>query len=109
VPTTNRLESKKFRLFLDLANLYVGNGLGKFFKKNTELLEFIRKVRKTQHQNPKFEFGHRGDEIKKKKPAEEYIISIQHGLKLHKTIDFGGILSFILSFHFPQPSILVVN
>jgi hypothetical protein len=47
----------------------------------------IRKVIKTQHQNP--EFGHTQGEIKKN-PAEEYI-SIQGGMKLIK------------------PSILVVN
>ncbi len=47
----------------------------------------IRKVRKTQHQNP--EFGHTQDEIKKK-PEKKYI-SIQGGMKLR------------------NPSILVVN
>jgi hypothetical protein len=47
----------------------------------------IRKVRKTQHQNP--EFGHTRVRFKKK-PAKKYI-SIQQGMKLRK------------------PSILVVN
>jgi hypothetical protein len=47
----------------------------------------IRKVRKTQHQNP--EFGHTQGEIKKK-PTKKYI-GIQPGMKLRK------------------PSILVVN
>jgi hypothetical protein len=41
----------------------------------------IRKVRKTQHQNP--EFGHTQGEIQKK-PAKKYI-SIQRGMKLRKT------------------------
>jgi hypothetical protein len=49
----------------------------------------IRKVGKTQHQNP--EFGHTQGEIYKKKPAKKYI-SIQGGMKLKK-----------------KPSILVVN
>jgi hypothetical protein len=52
-----------------------------------EHIRVIRKVRKTQHQNP--EFGHTQGEIKKK-PAKQYI-SIQRGMKLRK------------------PSILVVN
>jgi len=55
---------------------------------NTYLNRVIRKVRKTQHQNP--EFGHTQSEIKKKH-AKKYIISIQGGMKLRK------------------PSILVVN
>jgi hypothetical protein len=50
-------------------------------------IRVIRKVRKTQHQNP--EFGHTQGEILKK-PAQKYI-SIQWGMKLRK------------------PSILVVN
>jgi hypothetical protein len=48
----------------------------------------IRKVRKTQHQNP--EFGHTQGEIKKKS-LQKSTISIQGGMKLRK------------------PSILVVN
>jgi di/tripeptidase len=62
-----------------------------------------KKVRKTQHQNP--EFGHTQGEIQKKKPAKKYI-SIQGGVETKKTINFGGKLSFILSFIFP---LLVVN
>jgi hypothetical protein len=50
-------------------------------------IRVIRKVRKTQHQNP--EFGHTPGEIQKE-PAKKYI-SIQLGMKLKK------------------PSILVVN
>jgi hypothetical protein len=51
----------------------------------------IRKVRKTQHQNP--EFGHTQGKIQKT-PAKKYI-SIQRGMKLRKkTINFGGKLSF---------------
>jgi hypothetical protein len=50
-------------------------------------IRVIRKVRKTQHQNP--EFGHTQGEIEKK-VAKKYI-SIQWGVKLRK------------------PSILVVN
>jgi hypothetical protein len=51
-------------------------------------IRVIRKVRKTQHQNP--EFGHTQSEIFKK-PARKKYISIQWGMKLRK------------------PSILVVN
>jgi hypothetical protein len=40
----------------------------------------MRKVRKTQHQNP--EFGHTQGEIQKK-PAKKYI-SIERGMKLRK-------------------------
>jgi hypothetical protein len=43
-------------------------------------IRVIRKVRKTQHQNP--EFGRTQGEIKKK-PAKKYI-SIQQGMKLRK-------------------------
>jgi hypothetical protein len=43
-------------------------------------IRVIRKVRKTEHQNP--EFGHIQGEIKKK-PAKKYI-SIQQGMKLRK-------------------------
>jgi hypothetical protein len=58
----------------------------------------IRKVRKTQHENPEFdhkntEFGHTQGEIKKK-PAKEYI-RIQGRMKLRK-------LSFILAFLSPE-------
>jgi hypothetical protein len=42
----------------------------------------IRKVRKTQHQNP--EFGHIQGGIQKK-PAKKYI-SIQWGMKLRKSL-----------------------
>ncbi len=59
----------------------------------------IHKVRKTQHQNP--EFGHTQGEIQKKKPAKKYI-SIQGGDETQKTINFGGKLSFILSFLCPE-------
>ncbi len=55
--------------------------------------------RKTQHQNP--EFGHTQGEIQQKKPAKKYI-SIQGGDETQKTINFGGKLSFILSFLSPE-------
>jgi hypothetical protein len=45
----------------------------------------IRKVRKTQYQNP--EFGHTQGEIKKK-PAKKYI-NIQQGMQLRKPSFFG--------------------
>jgi len=79
------------------------DGLRKNKNKNTKLLELSVKLRKTQHQNP--EFGHTRCEIflnKKTCKRVHYYCSIQHGLKLQKTINFGGKLSFILSFHFPQ-------
>ncbi len=63
----------------------------------SEDIRVIRKVRQTQHQNP--EFGHTQGEILKK-PAKKYI-SIQGGWGV-KTINFGGKLSFILSFRFPE-------
>jgi hypothetical protein len=47
------------------------------FKKKT-----CKKVRKTQHQNPKFDHT-QGEIPKKKKPAKKYI-SIQGGMKLRK-------------------------
>jgi len=57
------------------------------------------KGRETQHQNP--EFGHTRVEFFKK-PAKKYI-NIRRGVKLtKKTINFGGKLSFILSFMFPE-------
>jgi len=59
----------------------------------------IHKVRQTQHQNP--EFDHTQGEIEKK-PAKKYI-RIQGGRgETQKTINFGGKLSFILSFLFPE-------
>jgi hypothetical protein len=48
---------------------------------NYEDIRVIRKVRKTQHQNP--EFGHTQGEFFIKKPAKKYI-SIQRGMKLRK-------------------------
>jgi hypothetical protein len=45
-------------------------------------IRVIRKVRKTQHQNPESEFGHTWRDSKKK-PAKKYI-SIQGGMKLRK-------------------------
>jgi len=61
-------------------------------------MRVIHKVRKTQHQNP--EFGHTQGEIQKK-TAQQYI-SIQGGDETQKPINFGGKLSFILSFLFPE-------
>ncbi len=61
-------------------------------------IRVIRKVRKTQHQNP--EFGFIRCEIQKN-PAKQYI-SIQRGVKLRKPSFFGGKLSFTLSFVFPE-------
>jgi len=64
----------------------------------------IGKGRQTKHQNPEFEFGHTQGEIPKK-PAKKYI-SIQggggRGVETQKTINFGGKLSFSLSFLFPE-------
>jgi hypothetical protein len=68
------------------------------------LIRVIRKVRKTQHQNP--EFGHTQGEIKKK-PAKKYI-SIQQGMKLRKPSGKRvnpNKLSFIPSFLFHGVSI----
>jgi hypothetical protein len=58
----------------------------------------ILKVRKTQHQNP--EFGHTQGEIQKKNSKKVH----QHstGDETQKTINFGGKLSFIVSFLFPE-------
>jgi hypothetical protein len=67
-------------------------------KKHSRDIRVISKVRKTQHQNP--EFGHTQGEIQQK-PAKKYI-SIQQGMKLKKTINFGDKLSFIMSFLFPE-------
>jgi len=58
-------------------------------------IRIIRKVRKTQHQNP--EFGHKPGEIKNKS-AKKYI----QGGETQKTIHFCNKLSFILSFLFPK-------
>jgi hypothetical protein len=63
------------------------------------IIEVIRKVIQTQHQNP--EFGHTQGERFEKKPAKKYI-SIQSGMKLRNLINLGGKLSFILSFLFPE-------
>jgi len=58
-------------------------------------IRVIRKVRKTQHQNP--EFGHTQGEIKTK-PAKKYII-IQWGMKLRKpSISVVNWVSSCLSF-----------
>jgi hypothetical protein len=67
-------------------------------KKHSRDIRVISKVRKTQHQNP--EFGHTQGEIQQK-PGKKYI-SIQQGMKLKKTINFGDKLSFIMSFLFPE-------
>jgi hypothetical protein len=63
----------------------------------------IHKVRQTTHKNPEFEFGPTQGEIKKK-PAKKYN-SIQGGggRETQKTINFGGKLSFIVSFLFLEP------
>jgi len=67
----------------------------------------IHKVRQTRHKNPEFEFGPTQGEIKKK-PAKKYN-SIQGGgeggggRETQKTINFGGKLSFIVSFLLPEP------
>ncbi len=65
----------------------------------TQTITVIHKVRKTQHQNP--EFGHTQGEIfflKLQKKAHQH----STGDETHKTINFGGKLSFILSFHSPE-------
>jgi hypothetical protein len=61
-------------------------------------MRVIRKVRKTQPQNP--EFGHTQGETQKT-PTKKYI-KISMGGETQKTINFGGKLSFILSFLFPE-------
>jgi hypothetical protein len=72
----------------------------KFFTKLYFLFtRVIRKVGKTQHQNP--EFSHTQGEILKKKPAEKYI-SIQRGMELRKSSILvlnwvSSCLSFFLS------------
>jgi hypothetical protein len=58
-------------------------------------MRFIRKARKTQHQNP--EFGHTQGDILEK-PAKKYI-SIQGGMKLRKPSTLVGI-EFHLVFPF---------
>jgi len=58
----------------------------------------IRKVRKTQHENP--EFGHTRVTFFLK-PAKKYI-SIKGRGETQKTINFGGKLSFILSVLFTE-------
>jgi len=58
----------------------------------------ICKGRKTQHQNP--EFGHTQGEIQKKTCKKVYLHST--GDETQKTINFGGKLSVILSFLFPE-------
>jgi hypothetical protein len=57
----------------------------------------IRIVRKTQHQNP--EFGHTEGEIffKPTKDLKKSTLAF-NGNETQKTINFGGKLSFILSF-----------
>jgi hypothetical protein len=60
----------------------------------------IRKVGKTQHQNP--EFGHTQGEILKKN-LQKSTLAFKGGMKLKKkTINFGSKLSFVLSFLFPE-------
>jgi len=56
----------------------------------------IRKVRKTQHQNP--EFGHTKSEIQKKLQKNTSTFKHSMGDETQKSINFGGELSFILSF-----------
>jgi len=56
----------------------------------------IRKVKKTQHQNP--EFGHTQGEIKKK-TLQKSTLALR-GDATQKTINFGSKPSFILSFLF---------
>jgi hypothetical protein len=63
--------------------------------RNSVDIRVIRKVRKTQNQNP--ELGHKQGEVQKKTCKNKYI-SIQRGDETQKTINFGGKLSFILSF-----------
>jgi hypothetical protein len=58
----------------------------------------IRKARKTQHQNP--EFGRTQGEIKRK-PAKK-VHEHSTGDETQKTMNFGGKLSFIVSFLFPE-------
>jgi hypothetical protein len=60
-------------------------------------IRVIRKVRKTQHQNP--EFGNTQDEIQKKNTCKKVRLH-STGDETQKTINFGGKLSFILSFLF---------
>jgi hypothetical protein len=61
-------------------------------------ISVIRKVRKTQHHNP--EFGHTQGEIffLTAKKVHDH----SRGDETQKTINFGGKLSFILSFLFPE-------
>jgi hypothetical protein len=65
-------------------------------------IRVIRKVRKTQHQNP--EFGNTQDEIQKKNTCKKVRLH-STGDETQKTINFGGKLSFILSFLFPEKTI----
>jgi hypothetical protein len=51
-----------------------------FYFKASKYNRVIRKVRKTQHQNP--EFGHTKSEIQKKTPKK--YTNIQRGMKLRK-------------------------
>jgi hypothetical protein len=63
----------------------------------------LGKVRQTQHQNP--EFGHTQGEIKKTKISKKSILAFKgggRGGETQKTTSFGGKLSFILSFIFPE-------
>jgi hypothetical protein len=64
-------------------------------------IRVIHKVRKTQHQNP--EFDHTHGEIQKK-PANRCISIRGEGRRgeMQKTMHFGGKLSFIPSFLFPE-------
>jgi hypothetical protein len=82
---------KVVKMFIGLVNIFELNGFIIFTS-----IRIICKVRKTLHQN--LEFDHTQFEIQEK-PARKYI-SIQQGMKFHKTINFGGKLSFIISFLF---------
>jgi di/tripeptidase len=64
-------------------------------KKISACNRVTRKIRRTQHQN--LEFGHTTGEIFKK-PAKKKKLAFK-GDEIPKTINFGGKLSFILSFY----------
>ncbi len=64
------------------------------------IIRVIRKVRKTQHQKPEFDHT-QGANIKK--TCKKKYISIQGGDETQKTtMNFGGKLSFIVSFLFHE-------
>jgi hypothetical protein len=90
-------EKKMMKSFGNSSAVATGFVLGTLIRNKA-----ICEVRQTQHQNP--EFGHTQGEIQKT-PAKKYI-SIQgteggQGGETQKTINFGGKLSFILSFLVP--------